>query len=253
MPTTTFYPPYPFKPAPPARHPHLGMHHGHGASHANTTATIGPVWQGQHTREGSVRLKAPNGQPITDWQWHHERLMHGFWVSSQLGQFQHFHPAVNTQNGRVTWPNVTQPGYIVLSGHSKRWGMVTAQQATGGAAAKPWVSSASTLTKQGVMVSSQPTGLQAAWLPSHNGQNTEWQLGVYNVQGWPLPRVEPLMGSPAHMLGLTPEGQFRHVHPNNTVYAAGSGLPLQFSGLGAGLAKAWVQVQFEGQVFTFAF
>ncbi len=199
------------------------------------------------------------GDPITEFESVHDKLMHLIIVNNDLSYFAHLHPHLRDGIFSITHA-------FPESGEYKIW-----------ADAKP-KGGAQTLAAFRLAVGGQPNR-KAELVPDTNfskksqdgkyqvrlklpekisaGKSVSISFELTEANGKPLADMEPLMGAGGHCVIISGDArEFLHVHPLEEVehdWRGGPEVAFQATFPRAGLYRIWGQFQHKGEVLTESF
>jgi hypothetical protein len=220
-----------------------GQEHGeNGENHGGESEVI-PTLQVKNG-ELVITLKDLEGNPVSDLEVNHEKLMHLIVVSTDLKEYQHLHPQTNE-------PGVFKVPHSLAAGKYKAFVDIKPTGKTYVVAPISFIvgENHNDHEKESLTVDSElikeAGGHIVKLLPSSFKVNEEIQL-TFNLAG---DTPEQYLGALGHVVILDERGEnYVHVHPlegTEPVFATKFSEP--------GIYKIWAEFKFNGQVFVFPY
>ncbi|MFN7951315.1 MAG: FixH family protein [bacterium] len=217
--------------------------------------------QRQETQpDGGVRVVG-GGEPITEFDPSHERLLHLFVMRDDLGTFAHEHPRLG-DGGTFTLPFTFPTGgaYVVFADAAPRGAgsqVVATRLWVEGATAPRFDLAAAYRGDRGL---SQTRGdVTLDWTlpgdPLPAGKTVRLRARVTDRGGRPIEDLEPYLGAYGHLMMVSEGGgAFVHAHPDETRGGPVDGVVEFLARMPEpGLYRGWAQIQRAGEVLTFDF
>ncbi|MFJ5757984.1 hypothetical protein ACIQAA_02290 [Neobacillus sp. NPDC093182] len=190
-----------------------------------------------------ITLKDLEGNPVSDLEVNHEKLMHLIVVSTDLKEYQHLHPQTNE-------PGVFRVPHSLAAGEYKAFVDIKPTGKTYEAAPISFMAGENhTEHEEDSLTDTELTkeagGHTVTLLPSSLKVNEDIQLSFDLAGDTP----EQYLGALGHVVILDQKGEnYIHVHPlegNEPVFATKFSEP--------GIYKIWAEFKFNGQVFVYPF
>lgn len=221
---------------------HGQEHEENGVNH-DGESEVTPALQVEN-EELIITLKDLDGNPISDLEVNHEKLLHLIVVSSDLKEYQHLHPQTN-EPGVFKVPHSLPEGeykaFVDIKPTGKTYVVTPISFMVGENHTKHEEDSLTVDTE----LTKEAGGHNVKMLPSSLKVNEDIQL-TFDLGG-DIP--EQYLGALGHVVILDQKGEnYIHVHPlegNKPVFATKFSEP--------GVYKIWAEFKFNGQVFVFPY
>lgn len=191
-----------------------------------------------------ITLKDLAGNPVSDLEVNHEKLLHLIVVSTDLKEYQHLHPQTNEPGVfkvAHALPEGEYKAFIDIKPISKRYEVAPVSFMVGESVSEHEEDSLKVDTE----LTREAGGHIVKLLPSSLKVNEDIKL-TFDLGG-EIP--EQYLGALGHVVILDEKGEnYIHVHPlegNEPVFATKFSEP--------GIYKIWAEFKFNGQVFVYPF
>jgi Heavy metal binding domain len=204
-----------------------------------------------------LRVRDPDGRPVTSFATVHEREFHLFIIGRSLDYFEHVHPEPAGEAGRFDLQHELPAGEYMLLADFLPYGGTTQmlQRAivTPGYAGRLFPETPRLVEgPAGAVVDGVRVRVADSDLAAGKPGCLRFELSDASSNK-PIVDLEPFLGAPAHLLIVKPDlTDAIHAHPEEN---ATGGPTVSFSPLmpSPGLYKVWVQFQRRGKVSTASF
>lgn len=190
-----------------------------------------------------ITLKDLEGNPVSDLEVNHEKLLHLIVVSTDLKEYHHLHPQTNE-------PGVFKVDHSLPAGEYKAFIDIKPKEKTYAVAPISFMVGENhnehedSLTVDTELIK-EAGGYTVKLLPSSLKVNEDIQL-TFDLRG---ETPEQYLGALGHVVILDEKGEnYIHVHPlegNEPVFATKFSEP--------GIYKIWAEFKFNGQVFVYPY
>jgi hypothetical protein len=225
-----------------------GHEEGHGDSHAEHEGNSGnsEVLPMLHEESGNIviTLKDLNGNPVSDLEINHEKLMHLIVVSSDLNVYKHLHP-VSNEPGIFKVEHGLEEGEYKVFVDIKPKNLAYEVQSIEFIMGSPHEGHDHGALKTDDSLVNEVGGHSATLTPTSLTSNEEIQL-QFDLNG---ETPEQYLGALGHVVILDEEAEnYIHVHP-----LEGDEPVFETKFTNAGIYKIWAEFKFEGEVFVFPY
>ncbi|MFS0775999.1 hypothetical protein ABC255_08340 [Neobacillus sp. 3P2-tot-E-2] len=220
-----------------------GQEHKENGENHNGESEVKPTLQVENG-ELIITLKDLEGNPVSDLEVNHEKLLHLIVVSKDLKEYQHLHPQTNK-------PGVFKVAHALPAGEYKAFVDIKPTSKNYEVAPISFIvgENYNELDEDSLTVDAElikaAGGHTVKMLPSSLKVNEDIQLTFDLGEDTP----EQYLGALGHVVILDQKGEnYIHVHPlkgNEPVFATKFSEP--------GIYKIWAEFKFNGQVFVYPY